>query len=68
MHLPTDQKRALAAVIRCHLFHRAYHPITVEEDDAVSGISLIGNEMTLEENAHPRTLWRADREGNTQSS
>lgn len=68
MHLPMDQNRALAAVIRCHLFHCAYHPITVEEADAVSAISLIGNETTLEKNAHLRTLWHADREVNTQCS
>lgn len=56
MHLPMDQKRALTAVIRCHLFHHAFHPITVEEADDVSGISLTDNKMTLEKNAHPRTL------------
>jgi len=48
MRLPTDPKRAWAAVIRCHLFHCAYHPVTTEEADAVSGISLTDNKMSLE--------------------
>lgn len=61
-------KRELAAVIRCHLFHCAYHLTKAGEADAVSAISLWDHEMTLEQNAHSRIPWCADREGNAQSS